>query len=159
MNCNQLGIRYFCRKDLPIISQIEKSSFSSPWSVSSFIAASNTLGRHIIVALFNGELVGYAVFDQDRNIVEVIKLAVAVNVRRRGIATALMDFIRSKLYPTTQFVFCVRESLVEAQLFLRGYGMRVVDILPHYFVDEVCEDQVTLEDTYQFFATMADWND
>ena len=82
-------------------------------------------GYRCYVARADGAIAGYCLFRDDRKHYYLRQLFVARGQRRRGIATALMDWMYANVWtgkPVRLDVFAHNE---EAVAFYRGYGFRV----------------------------------
>ena len=77
--------------DLDQVVEIERASFSDPWSRDSFVRALDEPVVHFMLARDAGRVAGYVVawFVADQG--EIANLAVGPVARRRGIGAALLD--------------------------------------------------------------------
>jgi [ribosomal protein S18]-alanine N-acetyltransferase len=85
-------IRALQLKDLPAIEQIERESYATPWSRSMF-AGELSKSSSICLGAFDDAsqtLVGYLIVSRYVDAWHVMNVAVAPNLRRGGIATAML---------------------------------------------------------------------
>lgn len=123
--------RWLCRSDLPEVLAIERASFDCPWTEAGFLGVLGCRSCIGIVAERGGRVVGYAVYRLYRRRFEILNLAVAPDVRRRGVGSALLLSLAAKLYgtPRQALGLNVGERNLPAQLFLRAVGFRAAGVL------------------------------
>jgi len=135
------------QQDIEAMAAIDDESFDDWWRpevIAYSIGRQDTTG---IVATWHGEIVGFAIYamrgEGPASCIEVKRLAVAEHARRCGIGGILLDDIIGRLTLIRQAViFPVRESNLEAQLWLKEYGFICRAIEPLRFTGE--------EDAYMF---------
>lgn len=114
--------------DLAAIAELEKESFSDPWSLKSFQAVIGELHVYMGAARESDSsaIVGYVVawFAADQG--EIANIAVAASVQRRGIGAALLDaaITEGRFRGATRIFLEVRESNEAARALYasRGFG-------------------------------------
>jgi ribosomal-protein-alanine N-acetyltransferase len=121
--------------DLDIVMEIERASFSTPWSPGSF---RNLLGRKdadLWVAVAEGEVVAYAVVWFAATECELGNLAVAPTRRGQGIGRWLLDWaLRKSLERGAKRVFLeVRMSNQAAQELYESRGFVQVGLRRRYY--------------------------
>ncbi len=97
MEISEISIRDAAENDLPAIHEIEVRSFASPWSMQSLRNELSISFSHVIVAVIDGEVVGYAVAWDVRGDINLNHLAVASSMRERGIGRMLVQRIVERL--------------------------------------------------------------
>ncbi len=129
------------------VLEIENESFTTTrWSESDFTAAlrrSNVVGE---VALVNGYVVGYQVYELYSDRIDLANIAVAPAWRRRGVGRLFINRLKARLNGAIErpaLFIDVRESSVNTQLFLKACGLLCVRILRNH-----CE--LPTEDAYRF---------
>lgn len=128
-------IRPMTAEDLTRVLEIERASFSVPWTPATFRGLLNRADTHLRVAESGGEVVGYAVvwivLDQG----ELGDIAVVDGRRGAGIGTALLmhvlDLVREQ--GVRELYLEVRESNVGAQRLYERHGFRLAGRRPGYY--------------------------
>jgi len=132
---NKLIIRDMQDEDIPVIVEIEQISFSTPWSKQFFL---NEICRKYAiskVAVFGGDVVGYACADYEFHESHILNLAVHPDYRRQGVATILMNEVMRRLKEKgCVFMYLkVRFSNTGAQKFYELFGFKVETIRKKYY--------------------------
>ncbi len=128
-------------EDLPEVMEIEKMSFSSPWSWHSFLRDINDNSYAMyLTAKYEDKVVGYVGSWLLVDEIHITNLAVAPNYRQQGIATKLItETIRKiKSSKNRELVFIsleVRKSNKPAIKLYQKLGFDKVDIRPEYYRD------------------------
>lgn len=137
-------IREMRESDLDRVTEIEKESFSTPWSRGSF---RNLLARRdteLWVAEAEGEVVGYAVAWYVLGEAELGNVAVAGGWRRRGIGSRLLRWAveRSRARGTRRLYLEVRESNEGAQELYERHGFVQIGLRRRYYRSPVEDAKV-----------------
>jgi ribosomal protein S18 acetylase RimI-like enzyme len=122
----EVGMRYSCLNDMPTIVEIENEVAMFPWNTGDLMEfkAPGTCGQ-VRVAIYDNKVIGYTVFSlEEPATIEIIKLVVAKDYRRRGVGTKMLKDIMGKMWENDELVFFVRESNLPAQLFLQKHGLK-----------------------------------
>lgn len=132
-----LIIREMREPDIPEIINIERSSFSTPWSEISFLSEIYKKNGISKVALFEGKLIGYICVNYVLHESHILNLAVHQDYRRQGVATVLLRDILSELKRKgSVFVYLeVRASNTGAQDFYRRFGFTIESRRKRYYAD------------------------
>ncbi|NUO63371.1 MAG: ribosomal protein S18-alanine N-acetyltransferase [Gemmatimonadaceae bacterium] len=85
------AIRRATRDDVPRVVEIERSSFSDPWTPGAFRSAADEERLDFLVAEHEGRVVGYSVSWGVVDQAELANLAVAADARGLGIGGQLLD--------------------------------------------------------------------
>jgi len=93
----RISIRDMLPQDVSSVVEIERVSFSTPWSESSFFAEVSRPHCIARVALLNDTVVGYICCEWVADEAHILNLAVHPDYRRMGIATALIQNIIDEL--------------------------------------------------------------
>ncbi len=122
--------------DVPRILEIERMSFTSPWSEAAFLQEIHKHYAFSRVAEFRHEVIGYIcvnyLFDEGH----ILNLAVHPDFRRQGVATVLMkDALHELEKKGCRFFYLeVRVSNLAAKTFYEHFGFRVVAFRKRYYV-------------------------
>lgn len=119
-----LIIRQMLPEDVPTALIIERSSFSTPWSETSFLTEVRSASSIALLAETDGTGVGYIIVKTVADECHLYDLAVQGTHRRRGIAKALLESILAIISPgETRFFFLeVRASNLPALALYRSFG-------------------------------------
>lgn len=114
-------VRPAAEHDLSGFVEIERQSFSDPWSRSSFLVLLNDC---CWTAESDGQVVGYLIGRTVGDEAEVLNLAVRPESRRRGVATVLLGaaFDRFRIRGAENVYLEVRAANSDAQAFYRSMG-------------------------------------
>ena len=129
-------IRLLHYTDLPAVAAIERRAFPTPWSIAMFVLELSKPTGLCLAALRDGKLVGYTICSRYDTVWHVMNIAVDPDLRREGIATALL----AELYvragdDTAQFTLEVRRSNhVAIELYQRD-GFRIAGLRRRYYQD------------------------
>jgi len=135
-------VRLAASKDLDGIEEIERISFSDPWTRSSFL---QLMGDYAWVAESGGRVVGYLLGRVAADEAEVLNLAVHPAHRRcgiaRGLVTTALDEFRAAGAGNAYLE--VRATNAEAQAFYRTLGFEEQGRRTRYY-DNPREDAVIM---------------
>lgn len=140
-------VRPMCPGDMPLVLRIERGSFpaDSQWGVPDFAPCfALGLSQWAYIAEYRGQLAGYVVaHGLGPAALLVDNLAVAAEFRRLGIGRLLVEEAAARLLkqPPRRLRTVVRESNLDAQLFLRATGWRAVGVARRPW-DETAEDGI-----------------
>jgi len=140
-----LTIRAMRESDLPSVVAIERLSFSTPWSETSFF--NEIYKRHSTAKVFvAGErVIGYMCANQIADEGHILNLAVHPDFRGRGIANTLVKNILEELKENAcRFLYLeVRASNNVARKLYEGFGFSIVGTRKEYYT-EPKEDAVIM---------------
>lgn len=134
---SELVLRYMQVKDSPEVLAIEHDSFAEPWSdddFRQFLRERNCIG---MVAVLDGQVVGYVVYRLMPRYIHLLNLAVRHEHRRRGIGRAFIDKlkVRARAGRRSCLALEVAEWNLRAQVFFRACGLRASTILRSHYHD------------------------
>lgn len=134
---NGAHIRWMIRRDMPEVLNIESQSFEFPWSEDDFIRCLRQRNCIGMVAEHEEQIVGFMIYELNRNLLHVLNFAVRADFRRRGLGSQMLDKLVSKLSQQrrTRITLEVRESNLAAQLFFRRAGFKAVSVLRDFYED------------------------
>jgi [ribosomal protein S18]-alanine N-acetyltransferase len=128
-------IRRMTAEDLDAVLEIERASFTMPWTRETFRGLLRRTDAHLFVAEVDGRVVGYAavwvVLDQ----AELGDVAVAEGWRRRGLGRRLLEAVLA-LMPDVgvrELFLEVRVSNDAARRLYEGYGFVEVGRRANYY--------------------------
>jgi len=87
----ELEIRPLNYADLPQVLAIERRAFPTAWSLAMFVLELSKPSGICLAAVREGRLVGYLVCSRYDSVWHLMNVAVDERLRRRGIATALIE--------------------------------------------------------------------
>jgi [ribosomal protein S18]-alanine N-acetyltransferase len=138
-------LRNMTAADLPVVVDIERASYSVPWSENTFRGLLRRRDAELVVATVGERVVGYAVFwcvvDQG----ELGNVAVTASARRRGIGKTLVaEVLRRADGRGVREVFLeVRPSNASARRLYERFGFAPVGRRRNYYQEPV-EDALVL---------------
>ena len=138
-------IRRMRAPDLPRVMQIELSTFSMPWSESTFRGLLRRSDSDLFVAELRGAVAGYSVFWAVTDQGELGNVAVAEEYRGRGIGRTLLDAVleRAAERSVHEIFLEVRRSNDGAQNLYRRLGFTQVGQRKNYY-QEPAEDAIVM---------------
>ncbi|MBQ9376182.1 MAG: ribosomal protein S18-alanine N-acetyltransferase [Schwartzia sp.] len=124
-------------EDADAVEEIEKASFSVPWSRKSFWEEAANERTYYLLALDDGKVIGYAgtwILDDEAQITNV---AVAPERREQGVGAALMAELikKAKERGATRMTLEVRPSNTAALALYEKFGFADYGRRPHYYLD------------------------
>lgn len=134
-------------KDLSQVMEIEKSSFSQPWSEEAMRRElrENSEMAHYIVAESEGQIIAYAGYWQIFDEAHITNVAVEAAYRRRGVGRELMRQLEAQyrlrgiLYATLE----VRAGNTAARRLYAGCGFSEAGVRPGFY-EKPKEDGVVM---------------
>ncbi len=131
------SVRTYQSSDFAEVMRIELSCFEFPWSESEACALlAHQLTRVRTVQSDDGRVLAYAVYQEHKDMLHLLSIATSPNYRRKGCARSLIDhMMRSLAGPhSLKRIECeVRESNLEAQLFMKACGFRATGIESNFY--------------------------
>jgi ribosomal-protein-alanine N-acetyltransferase len=125
--------------DLDAVHELEKESFSSPWSRSAFEwhLTQNKTG-YASVLVHSGRLLGYCLADQVLDECHITNIAVTSKHRKQGIATLLLAAVLQWAQQNgVHIVYLeVRRSNVAALSLYRKHRFQVIGVRENYYPRE-----------------------
>ena len=129
------AIRRATRRDVPRVVEIERESFSDPWTAGAFRSAVDEERLDFLVAEHAGRVVGYAVSWCVMDEAELANLAVAVDARGAGVGGALLDAViaAARQSGADSMHLEVRESNAAARALYASRGFQAVGRRRRYY--------------------------
>jgi len=132
-------------EDIAAVVAIEKTSFSLPWSETSFAKELYRPRSIPKVAVLDDTIAGYICIDYVVDEGHILNLSVHPDYRKRNIATALVeDAIEELKTKACRFIYLeVRASNYTARKLYKSFGFSVIGNRKNYYVGPV-EDAVIM---------------
>ena len=139
------SIRRTKPEDIFFLSGIDSKSYDRFWSEDEFLTKLRLPEQLGYVSIIDNLVVAYLLYRIYQNAIVVTRLGVEPVVRRSGFGSALIKKIVDKLNSRSQdrILMVIRESWLDAQLFLKSNDFKVTTIREKFFEDND-------EDGYQF---------
>lgn len=132
-----LKIRLMSPEDVPSATEIERLSFSTPWSELSFYKEIYNPRSLCLVAETEEGLAGYICLGKIFDECHILNLAVHPLKRRQGIGSSLIrEALNSDFVSSCRYIYLeVRASNMEARRVYEKFGFRVVGIRRAYYIN------------------------
>jgi ribosomal-protein-alanine N-acetyltransferase len=128
-------VRRLTFADLPQVVAIERRAFTSPWSLAMFVLELSKPSGICLAAELDGELVGYLICSRYDTVWHVMNVAVDPGLRRRRIATTLLETLIARVEREAQLTLEVRRSNVGAIELYERFGFRSAGVRRRYYQD------------------------
>ncbi|MCR5194991.1 MAG: ribosomal protein S18-alanine N-acetyltransferase [Pseudobutyrivibrio sp.] len=140
-----LEFRHADIKDIDRILEIERASMSAPWSRASFIEAIESDHAFVILAMYDGEMAGYAVFYLTVPEAELPDIVISEEYRGLGIGRALLNHSIEELQSSgvEKLFLEVRKSNTPARQLYETFGFEQIGIRKYFYSDPV-EDAICM---------------
>lgn len=146
-----IEIREMAIEDIDGVLEVEKKSFTTPWSRESFKmeVEKNKLARYM-VARVNDKVVGYGGFWLIIGEAHITNIAVDTDYRGKGIGNLLLKslILLAGTLDCNSMTLEVRESNIVAQNLYKKYGFLPAGIRKNYYSD-VGEDAIIMWKTLE----------
>lgn len=129
-------IRDMTLADLNEVYSIEKESFSTPWSMTSFKHELTEEDAILKVAVINKKVAGYICIRTIADIAHILNLAVTPALRRQNIAGILLKDALEELWHTQKNVDLITLEVRESSPAVRFYekhGFKAIGRRKHYY--------------------------
>jgi ribosomal-protein-alanine N-acetyltransferase len=139
-----LPIRRLTYADLPQVIAIERRAFPTPWSLAMFVLELSKPSGICLAAAREGRVVGYLICSRYDTVWHVMNVAVDDSLRRRGIATAMLEHLFELAdRPGEQYTLEVRMSNTAAIELYERFNFRSAGLRRGYYHDNK-EDAVIM---------------
>lgn len=127
--------------DVSEVVEIERMSFTTPWSEAAFLGEILKLYSLTKVAALRGKIIGYICVEHIMDEGHILNLAVHPDFRRRSIGTKLMEEVMDELKKNDcRYLYLeVRVSNLGARKFYERSGFRVVGIRKNYYASPIAD--------------------
>jgi ribosomal-protein-alanine N-acetyltransferase len=121
--------------DLDALLEIEKVSFPEPWELEDFKSTLNDNKNVGLLVETHGRLFGYLIYRLEQGQFNIISMAVAPDVRRKGIGRLMFEQVVLKLNPLkrTQICATASERSLDTHLFFKALGFKGVEVLRDFY--------------------------
>ena len=128
-------MRWMIRRDIPEVLGIEQASFADPWTEAEFIQQLRRCNVIGTVAETSGRVVGYMIYELHNRRLELVRFAVAVDVRGQGYGSRLLLKLKDKIQESRRSAIgcMVPEASVKTQVWLRSHNFRALSVEDDYF--------------------------
>jgi len=135
-----ITIRTVGLTDLPQVIAIERRAFPTPWSPAMFVLelskpSTIALGAVLPQRRRGRQLAGYVICSRYADVWHVMNVAVDPPLRRRGIASALLEVMIERAGAEEPFTLEVRPSNAGAIALYERFGFRASGTRPRYYHD------------------------
>jgi [ribosomal protein S18]-alanine N-acetyltransferase len=132
----ELELRRLGYGDLPNVIALERRAFPAPWSLAMFVLELSKPSSICLGAIERDELIGYLICSRYHTVWHLMNVAVDVDRRRLGVATALIE----RLFDETagsgdRYTLEVRVSNREAIAMYESFGFRSAGVRRRYYHD------------------------
>ncbi len=157
MTHEPLEIRRLTYADLPQVIAIERRAFPTPWSLAMFVLELSKPSGICMAALREGRIVGYLICSRYDTVWHVMNVAVDVELRREGIASALLERLFEQADRAgEQYTLEVRASNLAAMALYEKFGFRHAGLRRGYYHDNQ-EDALIMWRVVEGGADGHDW--
>ncbi|HEY1519760.1 MAG TPA: ribosomal protein S18-alanine N-acetyltransferase [Solirubrobacteraceae bacterium] len=134
-NPQPVSIRSLGYSDLPQVIAIERRAFPTPWSLAMFVLELSKPSGICVAAIEERRMVGYLICSRYADVWHLMNIAVDPPVRRRGIATALLEEMIARAGGDASYTLEVRPSNVHAIALYERFGFRSAGTRRRYYQD------------------------
>lgn len=124
--------------DLPVIMEVERASFPTPWPRQAFYneLVHNRFARYSVIQV-DGRVVGYCGLWLLLDEAHITNIAIHPNFRGRGLGKALLSYVmrQAKEWGAGKMTLEVRVSNKIAQRLYKKMGFEPSGIRPRYYTD------------------------
>ncbi|HEV3387775.1 MAG TPA: ribosomal protein S18-alanine N-acetyltransferase [Solirubrobacteraceae bacterium] len=152
MNTPSVTIRSLGYSDLPQVISIERRAFPTPWSLAMFVLELSKPSGVCLAAIEDRRIVGYLICARYADVWHLMNIAIDPPMRRRGIATALLEEMIARAGEDASYTLEVRPSNSTAIALYERFGFRSAGTRRRYYTD-TGEDAVIMWRTAETAST------
>jgi len=129
------GLRWLIRRDMDEVLEIERASFSHPWSEEEVLCCLRQRNCIGTVLEIDRKVVGFMIYELHKSQLRILNMAVAPTCRRIGYGRRIVQRLIEKLsQQRRRAIRCeVRETNLKFQLFMRAMGFRCERVLRNHY--------------------------
>ena len=138
MTSSTLEIRRLTYSDLPQVVAVERRAFPTPWSLAMFVLELSKPSGVCLAAVADGAVVGHLICSRYDTVWHLMNIAVDPDLRRRGIASALLRALLERIDDgsgSAQLTLEVRPTNEPAIALYERFGFRSAGTRPRYYQD------------------------
>lgn len=120
---------------IPQIYDIEKESFSDPWSMDGFLSELTIPERILLAAVESNTVCGYVIGSSDGFTAWIDNIAVSEKYRRHGIGNMLLSAFCEKCADCESITLEVRESNIPAQKLYEKFGFSAIGVRKNFYTE------------------------
>ncbi|MCP8617823.1 ribosomal protein S18-alanine N-acetyltransferase [Salirhabdus salicampi] len=135
---SEVNIRHMRWEDIAEVIEIERLSFSSPWTKQAFEKEiANNMYASYYVMEFRGKIVGYCGLWIVIDNAQITNIAILPNYRGKGLGEKLFQYVlvQARNQGVELLSLEVRVSNVRAQKMYRKFGLQPAGIRKNYYQD------------------------
>ena len=133
-----ITIREIRLADLDDVLAIERASFASPWSRQFFVEELQATCAKSVLAALEGTVVGYCLYWELANDMDIHNVAVNPDYRRRGVGRGMLEFViqEAEGIGSESITLEVRKSNEAAQALYRSLGFEICGVRRRYYSND-----------------------
>jgi ribosomal-protein-alanine N-acetyltransferase len=152
MSTEPVTIRSLGYSDLPQVISIERRAFPTAWSLAMFVLELSKPSGICLAAIEERRVVGYLICSRYADVWHLMNIAIDPPMRRRGIATALLEEMIARAGDHASYTLEVRPSNSTAIALYERFGFRSAGTRRRYYTD-TGEDAVIMWRTAETAST------
>ena len=143
---NHVHIRWMIRRDMTEVLDIEQASFEFPWLEEDFVRCLRQRNCIGMVAEFDERVVGFMVYELQKDQLHILNFCVAPDFRRRGVGQQMINELVGKLSTNrrNRILLEIRETNLAAQMFFKNREFCAISVLRDYY-DDTTEDAYVMQ--------------
>ncbi len=132
----EIIIKDLAIQELQEVYEIEKSSFSSPWSYELWQKELSNPLSHNLIAKIEGEVIGYLCYWLVACEAHLLRIAIKREYRGKGYAKLLISKMKESLPEGIEIYLEVRDSNWRAIRFYESIGFKKIGVRKGYYTPE-----------------------
>ncbi len=128
-------IRRLTYADLPQVIAIERRAFPTPWSLAMFVLELSKSSGICLTASLDGRMAGYLICSRYADVWHVMNVAVDPELRRRGVAVAMLERLVADVGEDASLTLEVRRTNTAALRLYERFGFRTAGVRRRYYQD------------------------